>query len=149
MLGFLEHIGRVAVQHHLPDFALGHIRPDLGGIQWVEIKLGQVFRLEHLHIQVPLGEVAFVDVRDQVIGHMAVVTALHFADLFWTQILDALQALPMELDVVHFTFSVNQLVGMYAIAVHFAVTGWGAGVRVQLGQCTSGLWNMGEEVETT
>jgi len=142
LLGFLEHVRRIAVQHHLPDFAFRHVRPDLGGVQRIELKLGQVFGLEHLHIQVPLGEVAFVDMGDQVVSHMAVITTLHFGDLLWIKVLNALQALPVELDVMHFAFGINQFVGMYAITVHFPITGGRARVRIQLGQRARGLGYM-------
>ena len=148
LLGFLEDIRRVAIQHHLPDLALRHARPDLGGIQRIEVELAQVRWRQDLDIQIPLRKLALVDMRHQIVGHMAVILALHFDDRFWIQVSNPLQALPMELDVMHVALGIDQLVGMHTIAIHLPVTGRRTGVRVQLGQSTSGLRDMGEEVET-
>ena len=147
LLGFLEDIGRVAVQDHLPDFALSHVRPDLGGIQRIKVEGLQLFRLEHLHIQIPLGEVALVDMRDQIVGHVAVVLALNLCHLFRVKVVQPLQALPVELHIAHVTLGVDQFIGVYTVTVHFAIAGRGTCVGVQLGQGTRGFWNVGEEVE--
>src|SRR5690606_13485075 len=70
LLGFLEDVGRVAVQHHGADLALGNVRPDLGSVQRVVVEVVQIFRLDHLDVQIPFREVTLVDALDQVAGHV-------------------------------------------------------------------------------
>src|SRR5471032_679467 len=97
LFGFLKDIFRITVQDHLSNFSLCNTGPDLGGVQWIEIKLVQVLWLYHLNVQVPLGEVAFIDMRYQVIGHMTVILTLNFYDSLWIEIVDPLQTFPVKL----------------------------------------------------
>ncbi len=147
LLGFLEEVVDVLVQDHLADFLLWYIRPDFGGVQRVEVELGQFFRFQHLDVQVPFREVALLDGADQVVGQVAVVLGLNLSDFFRVEVLDALQRLPVELDVVHFALGVDQFVGVNAVAVHETVASRCAFVGVQQGQRARGFRYMREEVE--
>lgn len=55
LLGFLEKVSDITVEHHLPNPTLGHVRPDFGGIQRVEIEIGQLLGAQCLDVQVHLG----------------------------------------------------------------------------------------------
>ncbi len=147
LLGFLEDVVRIPVQHHLADLALGHVRPDLGGIQRIEFELGQILRLEHLDHEVPFGVVAVVDGGDQIAAQVTVVLALHRLVLFRVEVLQALLALPAEFHVVGFALLVDELVGVHTVAIHHPVAGRGALVGVQQGQGAGRLGVVREEVE--
>ncbi|WP_395569121.1 hypothetical protein, partial [Pseudomonas syringae group genomosp. 7] len=50
---------------------------------------------------------------DQIVGQRELVVGLLLCDFLRSKVLDALQVLPVELDVVPFTFAIDQLVGMH------------------------------------
>ncbi|MNI97170.1 hypothetical protein D3C73_1557640 [compost metagenome] len=79
---------------------------------------------------------------------MAVITPLHLDHLFRIEVIDALQTLPVKLHVMHFALGIDQLVGVYAITVHFPVTGRSPRIGIQFGQGTGSFRYMGEEIET-
>ncbi|MNN57865.1 hypothetical protein D3C81_1728760 [compost metagenome] len=131
LFGLLEKVADIAIEDHLPDLALGNIRPDLGWIQRIEIHAGQLLRFEGLNVQVPLRVVAAIDRVHQVGGHVAEVMPLDLGDFTRVEVFLALQSFPAELHVGRFTFGVDELVGMDAVAVHVPVTQRSAFVGIQ------------------
>ncbi|MNC43883.1 hypothetical protein D3C75_927680 [compost metagenome] len=131
----------------MSDFPKVYIRPDFGGVQWIELIAAQLFGFEYLHIQVPLWKIPFVDMADQIVGHVAVISTLHLSNALGRKVSGALQALPVELDVMHFVLGIDELVGMYAVAVHFPIAGGNAGVGIQLGEGAGGFGYVGKEIE--
>lgn len=131
----------------MPTFTSGTSGQTLVASSGSKSNLASCSGFQDLDVQVPLRIVALVDVSDQVTRHVVEVLALDGLDFLGAQALLALQALPVELDVVHLALRVDELVGVHAVAVHLAVAGGRAIVGVHPRQHVRGLGLVREEVE--
>ena len=104
----------VAIELHHADLdqRVVLLAPHLGQVERVEAVGLRLFLGHDLHAQFPLGEVATVDGFKQVALAAFTVLGDHGGGLLVGQVLDALLAHPMELDVVALARLVDEAVGV-------------------------------------
>ena len=148
-LVFGEEIVDVLVQHHPAHRLQGDLvlRPDLSGIQGIEIEPVLVIRIHHLNEKLPLGIIPGGDRFVQILSGVAVIGAADPRGLILEETLDAAGRLPMELDVIDLAGFVDQSESMDAESLHVPVIGRNPDVIVKPGEGIEALREVRQVIE--
>mmetsp|Transcript_6285 Transcript_6285/g.18968 ORF Transcript_6285/g.18968 Transcript_6285/m.18968 type:complete len:240 (+) Transcript_6285:317-1036(+) len=137
-----ELVVNVLVENDATNFHQGPpvLRPDLGSVQRVKLIVVLGSRVHRLDVELPLWEVALIDVLDEVVRSVAEVLASDWNGLIIHHVHLAARRKPVELHVRFFALLVEHLEGVDAGSPHVAVILGNAQVVEQKGKHVSRLW---------
>ena len=123
LLGLGEEVVRIAVEHQAADALHRHqfLGDQLGRVEQVEAQRVLLVLRDHLHAQLPLGEVAVLDRLPQVAAMEVGILAGDLLRLVPDQSVDAQLGLPVELDEVRLAARIHEAEGVDAEALHHPV----------------------------
>src|SRR6202022_3819809 len=147
LFGGFEVVVGYAVQRHCADLSLRYAEPFLGVVKRIVRELVEIRRLENLDIKIPLREIAFTDRAVEIVSHQVPVRTNGCGDFTGTQILLALIADPVELDVVHLALRIHELKGMNSKSVHVPVRIGHALVAIKMREHVGRFGRMRKEIK--
>ena len=125
------------------DFTLG---PNFGQVKDVPAELLGLFRRDDLDVTCPAGEIARLDLVEEILSCVVGVFAREFARGVVVEGLDSLIDLEMELDIVEVAVLLDQFECVAGISVHVCVSVGGASIREQNHDLMNGLWVGGKVI---
>lgn len=148
LLNLSEIVLRVLVKDNLSDrdqriVAMGN---NLGDVKDVELVVFALLLWDKLDIPGPRGEVALLNVLEEVISSIVLAGGSEFLGLFGREVLDTLVSLEVIFDIVDLSFFINPLVCVRAVAVHVSVAIGGSAIREQDGHLVESLRRKSPEV---
>ena len=148
LLGLGEEVVGIAVEHHAPDALHRHhlLRNELGRVEQVEAEGVLLVLRNHLHAELPFGEVAVLDRLPQVAAMEVGILAGDLLRLVPGQAVDAELGLPVELDEVALAARIDEAEGVHAEAFHHAQAARDGAVRHGPHQHVRGLGHQRGEV---